>query len=281
MAGESAGSSGPIERAFILLQAVIAAGGPVGVRELGRRTGLPRSTTSRLVTTLAELGMVERTAEGMVVPGTALATLAVDGGLAPLLRDRLRPLMTALGNEHGESVALAVDDGDAVLYVAQIDALSAVRAPDVQSERHPIHVVAHGLVLMANWPADRLDRYLHGPLVATTARSQTDPDRLRSRLARICVDGFAWTEEEFADEVNGLAVPVVEAGTVVASIGLYGPSYRLSPEAQPDLGPSLAVTVDKWLTGSQTRGVSSEAARRRSPDRVNVRGGEGTVTWRS
>ncbi len=249
MAEEPGRSRGPIERAFTLLQAVVTAGGPVGVRELGRRTGLPRSTTSRLVATLVELGMVERTADGTVVPGTALATLVVDGGPKPLLRDRLRSLLTALGDEHGESAALAVDDGDAVLYVAQIDAPSPVRAPDVQSERHPFHVVAHGLVLMASWPADRLNRYLGSRLVATTVRSQTDPDRIRARLARIRDDGFAWTEEEFADEVNGLAVPVREAGTVVASIGLYGPSYRLSPKVYPDLGGEVAATVARRLTG--------------------------------
>ena len=54
---------GSVERAFSLLQAVVAAHEPIGVRELGRRVGLPRSTVSRLVATLTDLGMVERTAD--------------------------------------------------------------------------------------------------------------------------------------------------------------------------------------------------------------------------
>ena len=234
---------GPIERAFTLLQAVVAADGAVGVRELGRRTGLPRSTTSRLITQLRELGMIERTADGQVVPGSALATLAVGGGPPPLLRDRLRALLVTLADEFGESVALAVDDGDAVLYISQIDGGNAVKAPDVEAERHPFHVVAHGLALMAWWDEDRLDPYLAEPLWSATPTSITDAKRIRRRLSRIRDDGFVWTIEEFDEEVNGLAVPVMEGGRAVASVGVYGPSYRLSPDRQTDMAARLVDLV--------------------------------------
>ncbi len=236
-------SSGPVERAFGLLQAVVAAGEPVGVRELGRRTGLPRSTTSRLLNQLNELGMVERSGDGMFGPGSALATLAVGDDTAPLFRDRLRPLLATLADEYGESVALAVDDGDAVLYVAQIDAASAVKAPDVVDERQPFHVVAHGLAIMAWWDDDRLERYLAEPLVSATTSSMVEAEQIRSRLARVHQDNFVWTVEEFDDEVNGLAVPFFEDGRVLGSLGLYGPSYRFSPDQYPDLAADLVEIV--------------------------------------
>ncbi len=234
---------GAVERAFSLLQAVVAAGEPVGVRELGRRVGLPRSTVSRLVATLVDLGMVERTADRLVVPGSALATLQLDGGPTPLLRDRLRPLLNELAELHAESVTLAVDDGDAVLYLAQVDAASPVRAPDVHAERHPFHVAAFGLVLMATWDDDRLDRYLSDELAAFTAHSMTEPDALRRRLDRIRRDAFVWTTEEYDDEVNGLATLVLDGGTAVASIGYFGPAYRLNEAACPSLASTLVDTV--------------------------------------
>lgn len=242
--GSQAASS--VERAFVVLQAVVAADGPVGIRELARRTGLPRSTAARLASTLVDIGMVERTAQASLVPGTALATLSVDGGPVPLLRDRLRPLLTALAECHPENVALAVDDGDAVLYLAQIEAANAVTAPDVEAERHPFHVVAHGLALMAYWPDDRLDRYLARQLAAPTRHSVTDPQLLRDRLRRIRQDGYVWTEEEFDTGVNGVAA-VVAADTSTtgpeAAIGYYGPSYRLSPDRHPELAESLVSTI--------------------------------------
>ncbi|MEM7285801.1 MAG: IclR family transcriptional regulator [Actinomycetota bacterium] len=235
---------GPVERAFSLLQAVVIAGEPIGVRELGRRVGLPRSTVSRLVATLTDLGMVERTADRLVVPGSALATLQLDGGPTPLLRDRLRPLLAELADLHPESVTLAVDDGDAVLYLVQLDAASAVRAPDVHAERHPFHVAAFGLVLMATWDDERLDRYLAEDLAAFTPHSMTDPAHLRRRLEAIRRDGAVWTTEEYDDEVNGLAAVVTDVdGNALASVGYFGPAYRLNRTTCPDLADDLVAAV--------------------------------------
>ena len=237
---------GSVERAFSLLQAVVGAGEPIGVRELGRRAGLPRSTASRLVATLADLGMVERTADRLVVPGSALATLQLDGGPTPLLRDRLRPLLAELAEVHPESVTLAVDDGDAVLYLAQVDASSPIRAPDVHAERHPFHVAAFGLVLMATWDDDRLDRYLANDLDAFTAHSMTSPQALRKRLRRVRRDGYVWTTEEYDNEVNGLATIVTDAaGKAVASVGYFGPAYRLNADAWPSLATTLTAVVGR------------------------------------
>ena len=235
--------SGAVERAFLVLQAVVAAGEPVGVRELGRRVGLPRSTVSRLVATLADLGMVERTADRLVVPGSALATLQLDGGPTPLLRDRLRPLLSELADLHPESVTLAVDDGDAVLYLAQVDAASPVRAPDVHAERHPFHVAAFGLVLMATWDTERLGQYLARDLAAFTPHSMTDPGALRARLDRIRAEGHVWTTEEYDDEVNGLATLVTDGHAPVAAVGYFGPAYRLNEAACPSLASALTAVV--------------------------------------
>ncbi len=252
LAAASTSATSAVERAFVLLQAVVGAGSPIGVRELARRTGLPRSTTARLASTLVDIAMIEKAADGSLVPGAALATISVDGGPAPLLRDRLRPLLAALAEHLDESVAMAVDDGDAVLYLAQIEAVSPVRARSVEAERHPFHVVAHGLVLMAHWPAERLERYLAAPLAASTSNSVTDPDVIRARLERIRVEGYAWTEEEFDLDINGLAVavpvPTDGASTVSdapsAAIGYYGPTYRLSPNRQPSLASDILTIVE-------------------------------------
>jgi len=236
-------AEGPVDRAFHLLQVVVSSNEPLGVRELGRRTGLPRSTASRLVGTLERLRMVDRTPNGDVIPGGGLATLQIDSSTAPLLKDQLHPLLIDLVQRFGENAALAVDDGDALLYVSNVASENPVSVSDVAGERHSFHLVAPGLVAMSAWPAARLTEHLRSPLTAATEFSMTRSSALRRRLRQVATDGFAWTDQELDVGINGLAVPVIIDGALVATISLYGPSYRFSPDARPTLAGEVQQVV--------------------------------------
>ncbi len=238
--------SGPVERAFALLRTVAAAREPVGVRELGRLTGLPRSTAARLAAQLVDLGMLVRAADGGVATGPAVATLQrSDGPVQVSLEDRLRPLLLDLVDHFGESAALTVDTPAGAHYLAQIPGPSAVQVPDSSGASLPFHVVAPGLVLMSAWGGDRLGHYLGEPLGAATPRTITDPMQIRRQLETIRTNGFAWADQQLDLEVNGVAAPVVDAdGDMVAAISLYGPAYRLNPDRAASLGTELAEKVD-------------------------------------
>jgi DNA-binding IclR family transcriptional regulator len=236
-----------VHRAFGLLQLVVAADEPVGVRDLARRSGLSRSTTGRMLGILTELGMVERTADGAAAPGAGLAGLTASSGRSSAVRrERLRPLTVDLRLEFGENAALGVDDGSAFRYIDSARLDTAVQVPDPAGERFDFHLVAPGLVAMAEWPADRLRSYLAAPLAAATERSVTQPRRIRARLREIRDHGFAWTDQELDLDVNGVASPIRSpTGELVAVATLYGPAYRLSAERSPDLGAALAAFVSE------------------------------------
>ena len=219
-----------VERAFTLLTAVVGSPTAVGVRELARETGLPRSSVSRLVAPREGLGMVERTASGAVRPGPGLAALQPGSGRpAPDLPTRLRPVLEQLAREHGENVALVVDDGDRALYIDEVASDSPISVPVSSGQRFPFHVVAPGLVLMAAWSDDRVESYLQEGLVTPTEHSIATADDLWARLRYVRRRGYAWTDQELDLEVNGLALPVGDAdGRIVAAVSLYGPAYRLA-----------------------------------------------------
>lgn len=241
---------GPVHRAFGLLQIVVAADGPVGVRDLARRSGLSRSTTGRMLGILAELGMVERTVDGAAVPGVGLVSLTSSvGDSVPVLRERLRPLTSDLAREFGENAAICVDDGSALLYILSSRTEAAVQVADPAGQRFDFHLVAPGLVAMADWSADRLDRLLAEPLVEATEHSVTQPRRVRARLREIRRNGFAWTDQELDLDVNGLAVPIHRPdGALLAVATLYGPAYRLNADSAPGLGPAFAAFVEERFT---------------------------------
>lgn len=236
---------GPVHRAFGLLQLVVAADEPIGVRDLARRSGLSSSTTGRMLGILTELGMVERTADGAAAPGPGLASLTESsGGSTPAMRQRLRPLTADLRKEFGENAAIGVDDGSAFRYVDSARLDTAVQVPDPTGERFDFHLIAPGLVAMADWSQLRLGEYLAEPLIGSTVHSVTQPGRIRARLRRIREEGFAWTDQELDLDVNGLAAPIRDRdGELVAVATLYGPAYRLDAERSPELGAAVACFV--------------------------------------
>ncbi|MEM8708528.1 MAG: helix-turn-helix domain-containing protein [Actinomycetota bacterium] len=244
----STNTTSSIDRAFHLLQLVAAAGEPLGVRELGRRSGLPRSTVSRLAAQLIELGMLSRSGSGLA-SGPALATLVPAGAAPPAaLEDRLRPLLVECVQRFGESAALTIDTPTGALYLTHVPGPSAVQAPDPTGEQLPFHVVAPGLALMTSWDTERLETYTAGPLGTPTPLTLVDPTELTMLIATGRANGSIWADQALDLEVNGVAT-VVPGAEPVAAISLYGPAYRLNPADRPELGAALRDLVAEWAPG--------------------------------
>ncbi|MGI9015677.1 MAG: IclR family transcriptional regulator [Euzebya sp.] len=214
-----------IERAFLLLETLAVS--TLGGTELAARTGLPKSTVSRLLGTLESLGCVERPDGTHYRVGPTITALA--GAASPVadLMTLARPHLKALVRIIGEDAGLSVPDGDRVYYIDQVSSENAVQVRDWTGSRLPVHAVASGLVMMATWPSDRLESYLSAPLEAFTDQSVTDHDQLCSRLAQVRTEGHAWVHGEFAKGLASVAAPVRDQhGRLVAAIHAHGPAYR-------------------------------------------------------
>ena len=225
-----------IRRAFAVLGAL--GDGPLGVTEVAERSGLPKSTAARLLTTLAGDGAVEQVpGDSAYRLGPRLATLTAGYGLARSLSAVARPSLDDLARVTGEAAGLGLPDGDLVHYVDQVDTPNAVTVRDWTGARAPLHAVSSGQVLLAFRPSAAIDRYLARPLETFTPRTLADADAVRERLREVRRHGFAWALEEFDPDISSVAAPVADAsGEVIAAVHVHGPSYRFPPPGrEPEL----------------------------------------------
>lgn len=219
-----------IERTFAVLRAIAESDASAGVSEVARRAGLAKSTTSRILASLDELGMVDRLDDRYVI-GQGLAALTTHATAAGSLRDVARPYLADLADLLGESVALAVLDGDESVYIDTAVAESMVQVRDWTGERFPLHITSAGQVLLAAWPSERIDTYGRRELVTPTERSIGSLTALRDRLRDVRRDGVAWTLGEFDAEINGVAAPIRHHdGSVVGAVNVSGPVFRFPGE---------------------------------------------------
>jgi len=208
------------------------------VTDLARRLEVHKSTVFRLLSTLQEHGLVEqnpttekyRLGYGLVrLAGAVVAELD--------LARASRSVLEELATRTGETVNLAILQGEQVVNIDQIAAPNLVVNVNWVGKQTPLHATSNGKVLLAYLSEDERRRLLDRSLPRLTPRTITDPRILEKQLHRVLTDGYAFTLEELELGLNAVAAPVYAAdGRVQAAVSVAGPSYRVTPQRLSDLG---------------------------------------------
>jgi IclR family transcriptional regulator, acetate operon repressor len=217
-------------RAFRVLAAFDSTG-ELTLDALVSRTGLPRSTAHRVVSQLTQERALERSDHGWRL-GTRMFELGQLVAREQRLRERSLAYMQDLFAATGETVQLAVADGDEVLYVEIISGHRKVPSPSRRGGRMPLHCTALGKALLA-FSADGGRAFLAAAprLEARTARTITDLEVLRRELHAVRADQLAYDREEAADGLQCVGAPILGGGgAATAALSVSMPvGGRLSP----------------------------------------------------
>jgi len=208
--------------------------------ELAARTGLPLSTTHRMVGELIGWGGLVRRDDGRYAIGHRLWDL---GLLAPVqtgLRQVASPFLHDVYAATLPAVHLAVRDGHEVLYVERLAGRSSVPIVSTVGSRLPLHCTGIGKILLAFAPEPVQRAVLAAPLRRVTRHTVTSPGRLADQLARARSGGYASTVEEMSLGACSVAVPVRHDERVVAAVGIVVPTLRRD---RPRLVAALQVTA--------------------------------------
>jgi len=235
-----------LDRALEILELLASNGQEMGATELARRLEVHKSTTSRLLATLEQHGLVERNAGSEKYRlGYALVRLA-GAVVAELDVARVaRPLLQELAERTHETVNLAILQGDQVVNIDQIAASHLVVNVNWVGKQTPPHSTSNGKALLAFLPEAERRRVLSGSLKRFTPRTIVDRATLEKQLRRVVEDGYAFTLEELEIGLNAVAAPVRgHDGRVVAAVSVAGPSYRVTPQRLSELGEMTRETGD-------------------------------------
>ncbi len=215
-----------VERAFAILD--IVATGASGVTEIAGRTDLPKSTVARLLSTLEDVGAVERATDGAYYRlGPRLPEMCGPVDVTAQLAVTMRPHLERLAMQLGEASGFGVPDGHAVRVISQVESPNPVQVRDYTGMVFPAHVGAPGMCLMAEWPEREVRRYLSRPLAPYTEHTMIHPQQIYERIVQVRKDGYCWVHEEFAEGISSVAAVVHDPrGRVVGALHAHGPTYR-------------------------------------------------------
>ena len=235
--GEMATESGTqaIDRAAELLVSVVESSRPLGVGELAASSGLPKSTTSRLVGALERRGLVQRAGDRRVAPGPGAAALRPPG---------------PVGEPRRAGAARAAHTRRAVRRDDQ------PRRPDAARRRAPR---AGGLP-----PLHRRDELGRAPRPVRLDRERQGAEGVHlAHRRRQLRSASAVTRRRSTSSSRGSPrspLPIFGPdGDVVAALSISGPTIRLTRERMLELAPHLitqAAQVSERLGHHDKRGAA-------------------------
>ncbi|EHP42075.1 IclR family transcriptional regulator [Cupriavidus basilensis OR16] len=238
-------------RSFARGLSVIEAMGRSGthtVATVSTTTGLPRTVVRRILLTLCELGFAAESEER----GFRLTPKILNLGMTYLTSlpfwGHAQRALENLCVQVRESCALAVFDGDEVVFVLRIPSPKIMSLRLGMGSRLPAYATAPGRALLAFQSAELLDHYAdQTDLRAFTSTTVDSKARLMAELEVVARDGYAWVDAEFDQHVCGLAVPVRdEQRNVVAAISANLLSGEVSREqAVREILPALRAAAEQ------------------------------------
>lgn len=199
----------------------------MGVTELAAALNIDKSSASRLVKTLVNYGYLQQETRSRRY---GLGARFYDVGWQLVnrmpIREKAQVHLLRLMQQSGECAHTAIYSEGKALIVDDVEGEASLRVVGGIGRRIPLHCTAVGKSLLAFG-----QHPLPAVLEARTAKSITDPVELDEHLGYIRRLGYAFDDEENDLGVRCLAAPVYGVtGNMIATIGISGPSVRISSE---------------------------------------------------
>jgi len=205
--------------------------------DLARTLALPRSTVFRMLTTLENMGYLQRSGTEYRL-GLSVLRLGFEFLSSMDLTELGQPVIARLCGEIRYPCNIVVRDGRSIVYMAKVTPPTPLTSSVRVGTRLPAHATALGRVLLADLSLSELRTlYPEEHLEAHTPKTPRTVLDLFNLVEADRERGHVFSEGFYESSICTIAAPVRDhSGRVVAGPGAAGP-----PRIPPPLGGGPAV----------------------------------------
>lgn len=223
----------------------------LGNQEIAKRTGLPKSTVSRVTYTLTELGYLKffkdqnKYCLGKTFIGLGYSLLAQMD-----IRRIARPLMQALAEHTQASVNLGIRDRQNMVYIDTYRNSSTFTVQLDVGSQIPIATTSMGRAYLSALPEQERNKLM------SQIRKSDDKNwpRIKQGIEQSLMDykekGYCYSLGDWRKEVSAVSVPLIPSdNSEIMVFSCSGASFQLNKESfENDIGPRLLNLVGNVKT---------------------------------
>ena len=232
-----------LDRILCILEAVRDSDGSLPISELAIRTGMPKSTASRLAAELVAQHYLERTDTGVTL-GLRLFELGSRASLPRRLRAAAAPVIRRLWDLTGERIGLWVNRDAEMVSIAAVPG----RLPMLSTQagmRSPALTTASGKAFLAFCDDTAVVERVSAPLAEDAAA------RFRLELAQVRESSIATDPGVAYPGILAFASPVRSAaGSVIGAISIAVPDGSIDPQHVGPLVRSAGLDLSRRLAAA-------------------------------
>jgi DNA-binding IclR family transcriptional regulator len=185
----------------------------VGLEQLARDVGVPKSSLHRALAALCRAGFAEHDERGSYRLGLELVRISFAYYEQLDRRQVVQPLLEALADRFGETAHYAELNGSEVVYLAKMTPPGrGAQMTSIVGGRNPAHCTGLGKALLAYELPDEtaVAAYIdvHGPLAQRTEHTCFETETLAAAFDLVRAHGYALDDEENEKGINCIAFPL-------------------------------------------------------------------------
>lgn len=218
----------------------------LGVAEVARMLGRPKSTISGWLSAMQDVGLLDRTnGAGPYRLGIRLAAFGELARLSTSIQRVAMPLLEQLTRRTRETASLNVLLGSEVVNISVAESPQPIRSAGGLGIPMAIHATAAGKALVAWRTPEAIRTLLPFRLEQFTPNTIKDVDSLLEELGEVRSQGYSRASGEMASDLFALSAPVRDcSGDIVAAISIAAPMSRVSEKQVPQLVHEVTATAD-------------------------------------
>ncbi|MGM0395515.1 MAG: IclR family transcriptional regulator [Bacillota bacterium] len=224
---------GSIKKAFDIINYIAEQDHEQGATEISEALGYGVSATYHILNTLKESNIITQDQKTKKYKlGLKLWQLGMTSYEQNNISIELKPYLTKLRDNTGETANLTILEGEEIVYIAQEESDKLIKMFTKTGAKAPLHCTASGKIFLAFKDSEDKEKILESiSLEKFTENTITDRKVLMEELEKIREAGYGFDIEERDEDVSCIAAPVFGPnGEVIACISISGPNNRFSDD---------------------------------------------------